>query len=257
MTRHSTKPFQCQDNLEFRKIGENSVPTADYQTKTPSITAVPSLTTRKLTQKACGRTAVLFPGDIEALDPQDLAGGQITAQPNVVCGGPEAASTWPGIERQTAKLQSFCRNEHLSFRALSEIVRRKIKSSSGQSFVPLLFRSLPKPPFKEDLHMQNEQWLRAVTAPHGIFHIHDSGNAGDKSRCIPQHRLTRGAHTADPVRLDVEPRFWVLDFHHDISRMLHKDHPTLAKTVCHPHMITDQQSRKGPQPSEPTLTDDP
>lgn len=41
--------------------------------------------------------------------------------------------------------------------------RRKIKSSSGQSFVPLLFRSLPKPPFKEDLHMQNEQWLRAVT----------------------------------------------------------------------------------------------
>lgn len=49
----------------------------------------------------------------------------------------------------------------------------------------------------------------------------------------------------------------VLDFHHDISRMLHKDHPTLAKEVRHPHTITDQQSRKGPQPSEPTLTDDP
>ena len=51
--------------------------------------------------------------------------------------------------------------------------------------------------------------LLCIPAPRGIFHIHDSGNAGDKSRCIPQHQLTRGGHTADPVHLDVEPRFWV------------------------------------------------
>ena len=95
-----------QDNLEFRKIGENSVPTADYQTKTPSITAGPSLTTGKSTQKACGRIAVLFLGDSAALDPQSLAGGHITAQHNVVCDRPEAASTWPDIERQTTKVRS-------------------------------------------------------------------------------------------------------------------------------------------------------
>ena len=51
--------------------------------------------------------------------------------------------------------------------------------------------------------------LLCIPAPHGIFHIHDPGNAGDKSRCIPQHQLTRGGHTADPVHLDVEPGFWV------------------------------------------------
>ena len=51
--------------------------------------------------------------------------------------------------------------------------------------------------------------LLCIPASHGIFHIHNSGNAGDKSRCIPQHQLTRGGHTADPVHLDVEPRFWV------------------------------------------------
>lgn len=64
-----------QDNLEFRKIRENSVPTADYQTKMPSITAVPSLTTGKSTQRACGRIAVLFPGDSVVLDPEGQAGG--------------------------------------------------------------------------------------------------------------------------------------------------------------------------------------
>ena len=61
-----------QNNLEFRKIRENSVPTADYQTKTPSITAVPSLTTGKSTQRACCGIAVLFPGDSAVLDPEGL-----------------------------------------------------------------------------------------------------------------------------------------------------------------------------------------
>ena len=39
--------------------------------------------------------------------------------------------------------------------------------------------------------------------------------------------------------------------------MIHKDHPTPAEAVRHPHMFTNQRSWKGPQPSEPKLTDDP
>ena len=50
--------------------------------------------------------------------------------------------------------------------------------------------------------------LFCIPAPHGIFHIHNPGNAGDKSKCIP-HQLTPGGHTADPMHLDVEPRFQV------------------------------------------------
>lgn len=39
--------------------------------------------------------------------------------------------------------------------------------------------------------------------------------------------------------------------------MIHKDHPTPAEAVHHPHTVTNQRSWKGPQPSEATLTDDP
>ena len=62
--------------------------------------------TGKVTQRAHGRIAVLFPGDSVVLDPQSLAGGQNTTQPNVVCDRSEVNSTWSDIKMQTTKVRS-------------------------------------------------------------------------------------------------------------------------------------------------------
>ena len=62
--------------------------------------------TGKATQRAHGRIAVLFPGNSAVLDPQSLAGGQNTTQPNTVCDRPEVDSTRSDIKRQTTKVRS-------------------------------------------------------------------------------------------------------------------------------------------------------